>query len=608
MAKSGTISKDYSGWTYKIEWSASQSTTDNTSTITCTHKLVCKSSYSLYIGSRSNSCTVDGTKKTFTSSSISTGGGTTIKLGTTKHTVSHKSDGTKSCKISGTFNIKATLSGVYKESITASETVTLNTIPRASTLSVANGTLGTSQTLTVTRQSTSFKHRITATPKGGSKVYINADGSTSSSVVAHTDCSIPFTPPLSWASCNTSGRSIEVEWGIGTYKSDDSRVGGNTYPSIQYTIPSSTGPAAPTVNISDGNGYASQYQGYYIQNKSKLNITASATGQYGATIKSYAITLNGSAFTSGSLLTSAGTKTISVTATDTRDYPSNPTTKTIEVLPYSKPTINLTISKSKDDTDPKNPKYIATLSYNLTYATLKNQNEVEVIMYTDTDFPNIANEYTIASKIKNESGSYSGEFKLEVDPDTTYTNVYLTVKDALGESGDSAKSTIWGSERIFYVHKTGQGISLGKKFNTNIATSDKPPNLFECKWDALFDGKISNVSGVLHSSDRRVKKNIETLNTDIIDSLQPVQYELIGFDDGKSHYGFIAQDVIQALLNAGIDPKSVGIVDTIPNDEFEQYALAYTEFIPLLVNKCQNLQSEVTQLHQEIAEIKKLIT
>ena len=91
---SGTISKSYSGYTLKSEWSSQSDTAGNYSDVTVNHYLVCKSGYDLYIGSRANNCTC-GESKDFTSSSISTPGDQTIYLGTTTHRVGHNSDGTK---------------------------------------------------------------------------------------------------------------------------------------------------------------------------------------------------------------------------------------------------------------------------------------------------------------------------------------------------------------------------------------------------------------------------------------------------------------------------------------------------------------------------------
>lgn len=126
---SGTISKSYSGYTLKSEWSSQSDTAGNYSDVTVNHYLVCKSGYDLYIGSRANNCTC-GESKDFTSSSISTPGDQTIYLGTTTHRVGHNSDGTKTVNLSTTFNIKANIAGNYVSSITNNEDITLDTIPR----------------------------------------------------------------------------------------------------------------------------------------------------------------------------------------------------------------------------------------------------------------------------------------------------------------------------------------------------------------------------------------------------------------------------------------------------------------------------------------------
>ena len=128
MASSGSFSNSIVSGHYKlkVDWSQAQDVSANASTITCKMYLI--NDWSLGIGSRSNTCTIGGTAKSFTSSSISGTG--THTLGTVSQSVSHNSDGTKSITISAVFKIQATISGTYYEQITASATVTLNTIPR----------------------------------------------------------------------------------------------------------------------------------------------------------------------------------------------------------------------------------------------------------------------------------------------------------------------------------------------------------------------------------------------------------------------------------------------------------------------------------------------
>lgn len=140
MALSGSIQGTYKGWTVRSDWSASQSVAGNYSDITVNHYLVLAPNYRLSIGSRTNSCTVNGQQQNFTSPAINVSinnSGTTIHLGTTSYRVGHNADGTKSCSIDTTFNIQATLSGKYVAVISASGTITLNTILRQANITSA---------------------------------------------------------------------------------------------------------------------------------------------------------------------------------------------------------------------------------------------------------------------------------------------------------------------------------------------------------------------------------------------------------------------------------------------------------------------------------------
>ena len=117
--------------------------------------------------------------------------------------------------------------------------------------------------------------------------------------------------------------------------------------------------------------------------------------------------------------------------------------------------------------------------------------------------------------------------------------------------------------------------------------------VFDCVWDAHFN------SAPIVGSDKKLKCNIQDVDIDIIDDLQPVRYNLINGDSNVVHYGFIAQDVEQALIDSGAIDYKTGIVhydEDKDTKERSNYALAYDEIIPLLVKKCQELQQEINEL------------
>lgn len=79
----------------------------------------------------------------------------------------------------------------------------------------------------------------------------------------------------------------------------------------------------------------------------------------------------------------------------------------------------------------------------------------------------------------------------------------------------------------------------------------------------------------------------------IFDRLVPASFYYKEHNCGKRHLGFIAQDVESAMDSAGIKHEEFAPLD-IRSDG--SYGLRYTEFIPLLVAKIQQLERKITEL------------
>lgn len=112
-------------------------------------------------------------------------------------------------------------------------------------------------------------------------------------------------------------------------------------------------------------------------------------------------------------------------------------------------------------------------------------------------------------------------------------------------------------------------------------------------------------SGAAVTSDANRKNCIEDLSEEyskLFDSLRPVRFK---YNDGQSnrfHTGFIAQEVKQALLDAGLTTKDfAGYVARIDTDEETQKksvsrSLRYSEIIALCVKEIQALKKQVQAL------------
>ena len=328
------------GYTVRTDWSSVATTSTRKSTITCTHYLVCGSGWDLGIGSRTNDCTVNGESKSFTSSSISTSGGTTHKLGTTTHTVEHDADGKKTVTANTTFSMAATISGSYVSTIKATGTMVLDDIPVASTLSANDGILGTSQKLTINKADSAFTHTITY--KCGS-----ASGTVPNATKTSADY-VTWAPLLSLASQSPGLSTVTVVYTIDTYDGDD-KIGSSTL-SVDYTIPDSVIPSC-SIAVSDPMGHATKY-GAYVQNKSKLKVDITGTPAYSSPIKSYYATIDGTPYYTSSFTTDVikdwGPISIEASVTDERGR-TGTNAASVTVLEYKPPTIELIAGRANSD-------------------------------------------------------------------------------------------------------------------------------------------------------------------------------------------------------------------------------------------------------------------
>lgn len=373
MASSGSFSDSIKSghYTLRVDWSQSKNISANTSTITC--KLYLVNDWSLSIGSRSNTCTIDGTAQSYSSSSISSTG--THLLGTVSRTVSHSSDGSKSLTISAVFNIQATLSGTYYSSISASATITLDSIARASSVSASNTSMGTATTVAINRASSSFTHMLTY-----------AFGSTSGTIATKTTAtSVSWTPPLSLASQIPSTTSGICTITCTTYNGSTS-IGSKTC-TLTLSVPASVKPTIGSLTATRVDGDVPSTWGVYVQSKSKATIAISGdAGSYGSTIKSYSISGGGysgtaSTLTTG-LLNSSGTITFTATVTDSRGRTSAAATVSISVVAYSPPAFSAYSSQRCTNTGALSDDgtYIkGTVAYS--YATCSSKNTLSCTTY-----------------------------------------------------------------------------------------------------------------------------------------------------------------------------------------------------------------------------------
>lgn len=378
-------------------------------------------------------------------------GDVTFPKGTTSGTlktvssikVPHNSDGTKTVSASA-----ALVSGTNSGTVKASTSKALTRIPRKSTLSVGNGTLNTSQQLTVTRQATSFTHTITA--KCGSASTTICTKSTSEK--------INFTPPLSWASQNTTGTSLTVTYTITTY-SGTTNIGSNSYTKT-CSIPPAVKPSV-SISVSDAMGYSGTYGGW-IQGKSKIAVSLTSSGSYGSTIKSRLTSVDGNKYAAASFTTGAikgsGTLKISSTVTDSRGRTATDS-ENIAVLAYSSPIISA-VSAARCNSDGSanssgayikvtfSGKVTALDNHNTAAYSLKYKKAADTA-YTTVSLSNYANVYTVT----NGTYIFAAETVSSYDIAVTAADNFSSVSKQA--SGSSIK-------KIWSIWKKKFSVAFGK--------------------------------------------------------------------------------------------------------------------------------------------------
>ncbi len=513
MALSGTIEGSiHSGhYTLRIKWSATQNIGNNTSTITAKMYLVQDPSWSLNIKTRSNTCSIAGVSTAFTSPAISSGGGSTILLGTVSRTVNHATDGTRNVAIAASFNIQATIAGTWYETISASATVTLDTIARVSgfTLSASSVVLGNTIGITIDRLSSSFTHRIKYI--WGQKTGTIATGVTTSH---------QWTVPLDFARDIPHGTSGTCQVIVETM--NGSSVIGSSTKTFTGTVPTNIVPSISSVAITDASGAVPESIGLYVKGKSTLKVLTDASGSYGSTISSYRVQVNGRSYTGNDVTTgvldTTGTLSVVATVTDTRGRTAS-LTKNITVYDYHTPIISTFDVKRVDagGNDDDEGTY-ARISYTTILATVGNKNSGSMAIY-----------YKASNEVNWITAVYEEDIPTAISDSFTISNVSINntydVRIDLADSfvGSSRSAQIPTAAVVLDFLADGTGLGIGK-----VAEFQ---NTLDVAWSARFRREIIADGGITSQGNRvfptigiSVHRNASNQNLTASDTYEVVKW------------------------------------------------------------------------------------
>lgn len=376
MALSGSITGVYRGYTLQANWTAVHDISGNYSDITIRHVLVIGSAYSLNIGSRSNTCSVDGAAQSYSSPAINQKGGS-VALGTTTHRVNHNADGSKTCTITDVFNVNATLDGSKVSSITASGNITLDNIPRQATITSATDFTDTGTPSLQYSNAGGFAADayLEFAPVGSGTQIMRKNAITGKSGTYMFDLTDAERETLR-AAC--TGVSMPVRYALRTF------IGGKEYYStLDRTMSmSDAAPILGAVSYKDANADTVAVTGdnqVIVQRQSDLQVSFdAATAQKGATITEYSATFAGVTKTASSVGTlDLGKVDVSsdmplvFSVTDSRGLKTS-TTLNVKVESWWEPTSTVTLAR-KNNFEPET--HITATAW---YASLNAKNDVTI--------------------------------------------------------------------------------------------------------------------------------------------------------------------------------------------------------------------------------------
>lgn len=410
-------------------------------------------------------------------------------------TIAHDANGNKTFSAS----VKAAVYN-YAQNVSGSGNFTLNNIPRAASIDKVANTGGTSITsigtgnairVYFTPKSTAFKYRVTVS-MNGEWVQNDAAGVsvTSTAQTYYQSGAIPH----SWIPNATSGTlTCKLETLNGT------TVIGTSTKTITINVPTSVVPtiSSLTINPYNTNSVINGW-GIYVANYSKARLACAASGASGSTIKKFTIsnaasaTINGTSMSYDTALSTGGSKTFTVVATDSRGRNSAAKSVTINVVNYYTPAIaSFSVVRTDSSGNVSDSGTAAKLSFSGTYTNIGSNAATAKFFYKLST----ATTYTaISTTSAGSAGKINGGIVVNNVTFATASeyDFQMQITDSMGNTV-SRTVRLGTVTRTMNIAKFGNGVAIGKM---STITAQATAGKFECGWDADFDKNV-NVDGAM---------------------------------------------------------------------------------------------------------------
>jgi hypothetical protein len=456
MASNGSTSVAVTAYdTLKFNWvQVGQNTVNNYTTINWSLQLISGSAGQIISSAQKSwSVTINGTTYSGTNS-VEIGNNATKTLASGQVTITHNQDGAKSFSYSFSQEFNITFAGVSVGTKSGSGTGTLNTIPRATTPvpHVTSADMGTTLTIYTYRASTEFTHDLEYSFAGGAYTVIQKD----------VDTVVYWAIPLNLANSipNTTSGTLTIRC---TTKKGSAVIGTKTA-LVTVKVPATVIPTISTVNLAEAATGAVAGIGAYVQSKSSVRASITASGAYSSTVKSYTSTLLGKTYTGASwtsdTLTQSGTLSIVTTVTDSRGRTATKTT-TLTVLNYTPPqitTFEVARYTSSGVADPDGTYARVRIVYSVSSLNSKNTAAAKVEYKKSTDSSwttlNTRTETSLDATLTPQGTTFSTDYQWDFR---------LTLTDAFNSATPATYNAVLPSGAVILdIKADGKGVAFFK--------------------------------------------------------------------------------------------------------------------------------------------------
>ncbi|SQG92627.1 phage structural protein [Streptococcus dysgalactiae subsp. equisimilis] len=411
-------------------------------------------------------------------------------------TVKHDVDGSRSAGILVRFNGSG---GYSPDSLLINwASFKLTNLSRSSGVTVSNAVIGSSATITIDRQSTSYKHTLRYSWAGKS-----------GTIATNVDTSYNWLIPLDFANDIPDSVSGNGTIYVDTY--NGSTLTGTQPVTFTATVPDSIKPTLNSISLSDANTVANNVVSspdYYVQIYSNIKVNFGfASGAYGSTIKGYYAEIVGkgqstdqNGGTLGSMLYD-GRITIRAKVIDSRGRESQTVDKTVTVLKYSPPALSFDVARSGYGSDTLTVTRRASIAPLSVFGTQKNTMTLSFSVaelgssYFSSNNGSASGTWANISSLTNSAANLYGTFS----PTRSYT-----VKGILSDKFSRTEFTFDVGTESVVMSIAKNGIGFQKVWEKGA---------IDAKGDAYISGK-------LYVNNTEVKPSFD--KTEILNMIYPV--------------------------------------------------------------------------------------